>query len=87
MAGPRAEFENSVLSQAQVDVFAAERIRGKDRGRLRLRMEGFKEQEIADQVGYKTASAVHKRIAKIAEAYEDFVLSEYQQYLDKHDSK
>ena len=42
---------------------------------------------IWDRVGYKTASAVHKRIAKIAGAYEDFVLSEYQQYLDRHDSK
>lgn len=87
VADPRAEFENSVLSRAQVDAFAAERISGKDHEILRLRMEGFKEQEIADKVGYKTASAVHKRIAKIAEAYEDFVLSEYQQYLDKHDSK
>ena len=33
--------------------------------------------------GYKTASAVHKRIAKIANAYEDFVTAEYQKYLDK----
>ena len=39
--------------------------------------------EIADKVGYKTASAVHKRIAKIASAYEDFVTAEYGKYLDK----
>ena len=38
---------------------------------------------IADKVGYKTASAVHKRIAKIAGAYEDYVTAEYQKYLDK----
>lgn len=31
----------------------------------------------------KTASAVHKRIAKIANAYEDYVTAEYQKYLDK----
>ena len=46
-------------------------------------MDGLTEQEIADKVGYKTASAVHKRIAKIAEAYEDYVTAEYQKYLDK----
>ena len=37
---------------------------------LKLRMDGLTEQEIADKVGYKTASAVHKRIAKIVGAYE-----------------
>lgn len=42
-----------------------------------VRMEGCIEQEIADKVGCKTASAVHKRIAKI---YEDFVTVEYQKY-------
>ena len=48
-----------------------------------LNMDGLTEQEIADKVGYKTASAVHKRIAKIADAYEDYVTAEYQKYLDK----
>ena len=47
-------------------------------------MDGYTEQEIADKVGYKTASAVHKRIAKIADAYEDFVTEEYGKYLDTH---
>ena len=45
--------------------------------------DGLTEQEIADKVGYKTASAVHKRIAKIAGAYEDYATAEYQKYLDK----
>lgn len=49
---------------------------------LQLRMQGYTEQEIADKVGYKTASAVHKRIAHVANAYEDFVTSEYQKYLE-----
>ena len=87
VADPRADFENSVLSQMQIDTFAAEHISDTDKEILKLRMEGYTEQEIADRVGYKTASAVHKRIARIAGAYEDFVLSEYQQYLDRHDSK
>ena len=50
---------------------------------MKLRMEGYTEQEIADKVGYKTASAVHKRITKISAAYEDYVTAEYQKYLDK----
>ena len=45
-----------------------------------MRMDGLTEQEIADKVGYKTASAVHKRIAKIAGAYEDYVTAEYQKF-------
>ena len=45
-----------------------------------VRMEGYIEQEITDKVGCKTASAVNKRIAKIADAYEDFVTAEYQKY-------
>ncbi len=43
--------------------------------------EMMESEEIADKVGYKTASAVHKRIAKIASAYEDFVTAEYGKYL------
>lgn len=45
-----------------------------------VRMEGYIEQEIADKVGCKTASASISRIAKIADAYEDFVTAEYQKY-------
>lgn len=67
----------------QIATFAESTIKEKDREILKLRMEGYTEQEIADKVGYKTASAVHKLIAKIADAYEDYVTAEYQKYLDK----
>jgi hypothetical protein len=83
VADPRSEFENSVISEMQIASFAESTITEKDREILKLRMEGYTEQEIADKVGYKTASAVHKRIAKIADAYEDFVTAEYQKHLDK----
>ena len=69
----------------QIASFAESTITEKDREILKLRMEGYTEQEIAAKVGYKTASAVHKRIAKIADAYEDFVTAEYGKYLDKHE--
>ena len=83
VADPRSEFEQSVLSEMQIATFTESTVTEKDREILRLRLEGFTEQEIADKVGYKTASAVHKRIARIASAYEDYVTAEYQKYLDK----
>ena len=83
VADPRSEFEQKVISEMQITAFAEQSISEKDREILKLRMDGLTEQEIADKVGYKTASAVHKRIAKIAGAYEDYVTAEYQKYLDK----
>ena len=83
VADHRSDFENSVISEMQIATFAESTITEKDREILKLRMEGYTEQEIADKVGYKTASAVHKRIAKIADAYEDYVTAEYQKYLYK----
>lgn len=80
IADPRADFENKVLSEGKVEAFRS-RLTEKDCEILRLRMEGHTEQEIADAVGIKTASAVHKRIAKLAEAYDDFVTKEYQNSL------
>ncbi len=83
VSDPRGEFEQKVISEMQIAAFAEQSITEKDREILKLRMEGYTEQEIADKVGYKTASAVHKRIAKIAGTYEDYVTVEYQKYLDK----
>ena len=83
VADPRGEFEQKVISEMQIAAFAEQSITEKDREILKLRMDGLTEQEIADKVGYKTASAAHKRIAKIAGAYEDYVTAEYQKYLDK----
>ena len=79
--GSRGEFEQNVLSQVQINTFAEGYISKRDREILRLRMEGYTEQEIADRVGYQTASAVHKRISRIASAYEDFVTAEFQKHL------
>lgn len=83
VADPRSEFEQTVISEMQIAAFAEQNITDKDWEILKLRMDGHTEQEIADKVGYKTASAIHKRIAKIASAYEDFVTAEYGKYLDK----
>ena len=82
IADPRQEFEQEIMGQDQIEAFKKATLTDKDQEILRLRMLGHTEQEIADMVGYKTASAVHKRIAKIASIYEDFVTGEYQKYLD-----
>ena len=83
VADPAGDFEQTILSEMQIASFAADNLTDKDREILQFRRQGHTEKEIADKVGYKTASAVHKRIAFIANAYEDFVMSEYQQYLEK----
>ena len=82
IADPRAEFEKDIMDENQIEAFKKSTLTDKDQEILRLRMQGHTEQEIADKVGYKTASAVHKWIAHIANAYEDFVTSEYQNFLD-----
>lgn len=51
---------------------------------LQLRYEGCSLKEIAEKAGFKTPSAVSKRIEKLAGAYEDFVFGEYSDFLDKH---
>ena len=54
-----------------------------DKKILQMRYEGFSLKEIAEQVGFKSPSAVSKRIEKLAGAYEDFVSGEYSDFLDK----
>ena len=80
---PRSAFENEVISDLQIDQFKGEPT-DTDKQILQMRYEGHSLQEIADAVGFKTASAVSKHIAKIAGAYEDFVSDEYGSFLDKH---
>ena len=82
VADPRGEFEQTAISEMQIAAFAEQNITDKDREILKLRMDGHTEQEFADKVGYKNANVVHKRIAKIAIAYENFVPAEYRKYLD-----
>lgn len=69
----RSEFEQTIISEMQIATFAEQNITDEDWEILKLRMDEHTEQDIADKVGYKAASAVYKRVAKIASAYEDFV--------------
>lgn len=80
---PRAEFETKVLSQSAVDSFTAS-LTEDDRTILRMRVEGYTQQQIADKLGFKTTGAISKRIAKLAERYEAFVQSQYEEFLSEH---
>ena len=51
---------------------------------LRMRMEGFTQQQIADKLGFKTTGAISKRIAKIAAGYEAFAHGQYNDFLSEH---
>ena len=80
---PRAAFEDHVISTIKIDQFK-ERLTEKDRTILQMRNDGCTLQEIADAVGYKSPSAVKKRIDKIAAEYNDFVSAEYSDFLTAH---
>lgn len=80
---PSAEFETKVLDKIKIEDFK-KRLSDIDMKILELRAQGYTQQEIAKEVGYKVPSAVSKRIEKIAEQFEIFVGKEYGEFPDKH---
>lgn len=52
----------------------------KDQMIVRLKKDGYTDQEIAEKVGYKTHSAVVKRIQKIAQLLKDYSKVEHNEY-------
>lgn len=80
---PRSEFEQKVVSKVQMEQFK-DGLTDRDKIILQMRFEGHTYQEIADKVGFKTASAAKKHIDKIAVNLEDFLGEEYQAFLKKH---
>ncbi len=83
MADPRAEFEARILEKDKMENFK-KRLSDTDRKILELRAAGYSQQEVADQVGFKTPSAVSKRIQQIAHHFDDFVSKEYGEFIEKH---
>ena len=80
---PGAAFETVVLDKMKMEDFKR-LLSETDLKILELRAAGYSQKEIAGQVGYKSASAVSKRIERIAEQFEDFTGKEYGEFLDKH---
>ena len=83
IADSRSEFESTVLTEQSMKQFK-DKLTEQDRKILQLRYEGYSLKEIAEKTGFKSPSAVSKRIEKLAGAYEDFVSGEYSDFLDKH---
>lgn len=83
---PRADFETKILSEVQKQKFL-ESLSDVDKEILELRIKGCTLQQIAAELEYKTPSAIHKRIKKIAMQYEDFVTNEYGKFLGAHSKK
>lgn len=67
----RSDMNRTVLEPMAVNEFLAS-LGETDRKILTMRMEGITLEKIAETLGYKTHSAVHKRIRKIGLAYEKF---------------
>ena len=80
---PRGTFEKKVMSQDAVASFYAS-LPEQDQAILRMRMEGFTQQQIADKFGFKTTGAISKRITKLAASYEEFVRNQYNDFLSEH---
>lgn len=67
----RSDINRIVLEPMAVNEFLAS-LSETDRQILTMRMEGITLEKIAKKLGFKTHSAVHKRIRKIGLAYEKF---------------
>ena len=68
---PISSFEEEVELRVDVNKFLST-VDDKDKQILQMRAEGYTTQEIADRLGYKTHSAVVKRIKKLGRMYQDF---------------
>ena len=68
---PGRKLEDAVIALVNTEQFL-EAIDPTDRRILMLRAQGYTMKEIAEKTGFKTHSAVLKRLKKIGEAYEQF---------------
>ena len=71
VADERSDVNRAVLEPMAVNEFLAS-LGETDRQILTMRMEGITLEKIAEKLGYKTHSAIHKRIRKIGLTYEKF---------------
>ena len=72
VSDPTADFEEAVCAKIDTGNFY-EKLKPHDREIFQMRVEGHTYQEIADELDYKTHSAVLKRINRIGEQYFNYV--------------
>ena len=68
---PNQNTEDDVISEVMIKQFM-DSLSEKDRKILEMRLEGYTQEEIAEDLGYKNHSGVQKRITKIGLAYQEF---------------
>ena len=68
---PISSFEDEVVENVDVVKFLS-KLDEKDKQILQMRQDGYTYKEIAEKVGFKTHSAVGKRINKIGRMYENY---------------
>ena len=71
LADESVRIEEDVTSKLMVEGFL-NTLSEKDKQILELRLQGYTLEEVAEQLGYKTHSAVIKRIKRIGEAYQKY---------------
>ena len=70
-ADPRSDFQNEINSNIDAEEFM-KALTEKDRRILEMRIKNYTYEEIAAKLGYKTHSAVIKRIKRIGAAYQKY---------------
>ena len=73
------DFVEDLVNRVWSDTFLAA-LPDRDREILKLKLEGYTDQEIAEKVSFKTHSAVVKRLKKIRGALDQFIEDEYNAY-------
>ena len=68
---PNQNTEEEIISEVMIKQFM-DSLSEKDRKILEMRLEGYTQEEIADELGYKNHSGVQKRITKIGLSYQEF---------------
>lgn len=71
LADPNSRFEEEAETQVDIESFL-NRLSDKDRKILELRLQNYTYEEIAAKLGYKTHSAVVKRIKRIGETFQKY---------------
>ena len=71
LADPNSRFEEEAETQVDIESFL-NRLSDKDKKILELRLQKYTYEEIAAELGYKTHSAVVKRIKRIGETFQKY---------------
>ena len=72
ISDPRVDIADEVMANIKQNTFWAS-ISEEDKNLLRLRMDGLTQEEIAKELGYKTHSAVTKRLQKLKNIFENCI--------------